>query len=55
MTLKNKILKIGLPFIILAAGIGGMRTMQTSKKNPQKEAPLNPGAVVKTITLKKEI
>jgi RND family efflux transporter MFP subunit len=54
MRLRKKIIKIGLPFVILAAGIGGMRYMQISKKSPQKEVPLKPGAIVKTVTLKKE-
>jgi len=54
MTRRKKILKIGLPFVILAAGIGGMRYMQITKKHPQKKVSVNPGALVKTVTVKKE-
>ncbi|ALC15301.1 RND family efflux transporter, MFP subunit [Desulfuromonas soudanensis] len=51
MSTKSKLIKIGLPLIIIAAGIVGMRVLVLSRPVPQKEVRENPGALVEVFTV----
>jgi RND family efflux transporter MFP subunit len=54
MRARRTIVKVSIPVIILAAGFAGMQAMVLLKKPPQKEARPNPGALVKTMSIKHE-
>lgn len=49
MSVQSKLIKIGLPFLILAVGFITMRIMITSRPEPRKEKRDNPGALVEVV------
>ena len=51
MSTKSKLIKIGLPLIIIAFGIVGMRVLVLSRPVPQKEVRENPGALVEVLAV----
>ena len=44
----EKVLKVVLPLVVLAAGIGGLRYMVTTKPEPNRETPSSDGLLVET-------
>ncbi|MEZ4598394.1 MAG: efflux RND transporter periplasmic adaptor subunit [Syntrophotaleaceae bacterium] len=51
MSLKSKMIKIGLPLLILIAGLVVMRTLILSRHEPVKEVREDPGALVEVMTV----
>lgn len=54
MSLKNKLLKIVLPVVIIIAGFAGMKLLVLSRPAPIKETRRNPGVLVEVFSVKKE-
>jgi RND family efflux transporter MFP subunit len=54
MSGKNKLFKIGLPLLIIVAGIVVMLLMVLSRPAPQKEEKENPGVLADIITVREE-
>ncbi len=54
MSIKGKLLKLGLPLVILLIGLAGMRAMVQSKPSPKKEVKKNPGYLVEVVKAKVE-
>jgi RND family efflux transporter MFP subunit len=51
MSAKTKLIKIGLPLLILAVGILAARVLIATRPDPKKEVRENPGALVETVTV----
>lgn len=51
MSTPSKLLKIGIPLLILLLGFGLTRLLIASRQEPQKVARENPGALVETVTV----
>ncbi len=51
MSTKTKLIKIGLPLLILAAGAGLMWFMIASRPEPQREERKDPGALVEVLSV----
>ena len=49
MSVKSKLIKIGLPLLILVVGFAIMRIMIISRPEPRKEKRENPGALVEVL------
>ncbi len=54
MGAKQKAIKIILPILVLAAGIFAMRILILSRPAPQRQARVNPGALVQVIKAEKQ-
>ncbi len=54
MSLKNKLLKIVLPIVIIIAGFAGMQVLVLSRPSPKKEVRETPGVLVEVRRMKKE-
>lgn len=50
MSVKSKLIKIGLPLLILVMGFAIMRIMIISRPEPRKEQRENPGALVEVLS-----
>jgi RND family efflux transporter MFP subunit len=50
MSAKSKLIKIGLPLVILALGFAAMRIMIASRPEPRREVRDDPGALVEVLT-----
>ena len=54
MGAKQRVIKIILPIVILALGIISMRVLILNRQVPQRQARVNPGALVKVITAERQ-